>query len=161
MASSVLSSSTTKHIAYKRGVSGVYSGHRARNMYYLTSKSGNKTIHLPNPEKPDGLKGTIATMVNSARNTKAEVTAQKIGEDQIKYELSWSFLSVDEWEEMLRFWDSNFIFRLHFYNSVKGRMDSKLCYISDRVFQYHDITDKGEPTAYIECSASMVDTGRS
>lgn len=164
VASSLLSSSANKGSSYRITPTGVLTGYRSRNMYYLTSKSGSRTVYLPNPEKPDGVQGTIATMVNSARNTKAQVTAQKIGEDQIKYELSWSLLSCDEWEELLRFWNSNFIFRLHYYDSVLGKRSSRLCYISDRTYQYLDVVmsgnQAGTPTGYINCSVSMVDTGR-
>lgn len=144
------------------GSDGTFTGSRPRNMFYMTAIGSSTRYYLPNPDYNDGLKSTIATMVNSARNTKAVVTAQKIGRDQIKHELSWNFLSVDEWEPLLGFWDKHFFFNLHYYDPVAGGEISRKCYISDRPYSYYDIrTTNGlaVPTAYINCSASIVDTG--
>lgn len=150
---------TNSNVKYTPGNDRVFSGHRARNMFYITKLSSATQYWLPNPDKDDGLKATIATMVNSARNTKAVVTAQKIGRDQIQYQLSWSFLSVSEWESLLSFWNSNFFFKFHYYDPVTGEVSAHKCYISDREFSYHDITQAGRPTAYISCSATITDTG--
>lgn len=147
-----------KHSSYKIKNKTV-SGYRASNMFAITTVKSKDKIWLPNPDKDGGLSNTIATMVNSARNTKAIVTAQKIGRDQQKFALSWSFLSKSEWEQLLKFWDDHFIFKLYYYDPVKNRITNHKFYISDRTYEYFDIDSSGQPIAYINCKASIVDTG--
>ena len=144
---------------YRPNNRGTFSGYRARNMFYMKKLNSDTQYWLPNPDKDGGLKAAIATMVNSARNTKAIVTAQKIGRDQIQYQFTWSFLTISEWESLLRFWDSNFFFKFYFYDPIEGSTKSHKCYISDRNFSYYNIDSSGKPTAYIECSATITDTG--
>ena len=50
-------------------------------MFTMQALSGGSVIQIPNPDK-NSAKNLIATMVNSARNAQAVVTAQKIGRDQ-------------------------------------------------------------------------------
>lgn len=143
---------------YKVKVENV-SGYRARNMFAMSPRKSTNKSWLPNPDKDGGLSNTIATMVNSARNTQAVVTAQKIGRDQQKFTFSWSFLSKSEWESLLKFWDKHFIFRLYYYDPVEGTIAYHNFYISDRTYEYFDIDSDGYPIAYINCKASIVDTG--
>lgn len=128
-------------------------------MFTMTSLTdSSRTIVLPNPNK-DSAKNLIATLVNSARNASAVVTAQKIGRDQEKTEMAWDYLPKDTWEEMLRFWDENFFFTFTYYSRVKGRRIERKFYISDRSDRPFDIDSNGIPTAYTECVANVVDTG--
>ena len=128
------------------------------NMFAVQALSGGATIWLPNPETTSG-KGTIATMVNSGRNASAVVTAQKIGRDQDKSELTWKWLSKAEWESLLQFWDTNFFFNFTYYSPVAGVKITRKCYISDRKFQPFEIDNNGNPTSYKNCSANIIDTG--
>lgn len=128
------------------------------NMFAVQSLSGGATIWLPNPEKTSG-KSTIATMVNSGRNANAVVTAQKIGRDQDKTELSWVLLNKDEWERLLGFFDSNFFFDFTYYSPVSRNKITRKCYISDRKFSPFDIDSFGIPVAYKDCSLNIIDTG--
>lgn len=135
-------------------------GARPSNMFSIQKISGGNLIWLPNPEK-DSAKGLISTLVDSARNTKGIVTAQKICRDQDKVELTWSLLTVNEWETLLEFWDSNFEFKINYYSPVKHSRISRIFYIGDRSYRFFDITESGSPTAYVECAANVVDTGLS
>lgn len=128
------------------------------NMFAVQALSGGATIWLPNPETTSG-KGTIATMVNSGRNASAVVTAQKIGRDQDKSELTWKWLSKSEWEALLRFWDTNFFFNFTYYSPIAGTKITRKCYISDRKFQPFEIDSSGNPASYKDCSANIIDTG--
>ena len=64
---------------------------RPSNMFYMTSLTSNTRYYLPNPDMDGGLQGLIATLVNSARNTEGIVTAQKIGRDQDKSQMEFSY----------------------------------------------------------------------
>lgn len=127
-------------------------------MFSIQALLGGEVINLPNPDK-DSAKNIIATMVNSARNASAVVTAQKIGRDQEKTELAWTYLSKEEWEKLLRFWDQNFFFNFTYYSRVEGTKITRKFYISDRTDNPLDVDSNGIPTAYVNCTASVVDTG--
>lgn len=131
---------------------------RPRTMFSMQSLNGGQTIWLPNPDNPSA-ENLISTLVNSGRNANAIVTAQKIGRDQEKTTMTWSFLNKDEWEELLRFWDKNFFFKFTYYSRVKGQRITRKFYIGDRKDKPFDIQSDGTPVAYRDCSANVVDTG--
>lgn len=133
-------------------------GIRPANMLSMQSLDGGASIQLPNPDM-DSAKNIIATMVNSGRNANAVVVAQKIGRDQEKTELKWNYLEKDLWEEMLRFWDQHFFFNFTYYSRVDGVKITRKFYISDRTDRPKAIDANGIPTGYVDCTASVVDTG--
>lgn len=131
---------------------------RPNTMFTISTISGGETIKLPNPDRTSG-KGITATLVDSGRNASAVVIAQKIGRDQDKSELAWNYLDKEIWESMLRFWDKNFFFNFSYYSPVKGTKITRKCYISDRTWQPFNVDTNGIPTAYMECTANIIDTG--
>lgn len=128
------------------------------NMFAIQSLGGGSFLWLPNPSTDSG-KGLIATLVNSGRNANAVVTAQKIGRDQDKTELAWPFLNKEVWEGLLRFWDQNFFFNLHYYSPIAGTKITRKFYIGDRTYFPFDIDENGNPVAYKDCAANVIDTG--
>ena len=135
-------------------------GIRPSTMFTMQALSGGSVIQIPNPDKSSA-KNLIATMVNSARNAQAVVTAQKIGRDQEKTEMKWNWLTKDEWETLLRFWDKNFFFNFTYYSRISGEKITRKFYIGDRSDSPADIDANGIPTAYIDCVANVIDTGES
>lgn len=131
---------------------------RLRNMFSMSSTTGSETVMLPNPDT-DSAKNIVTTIVDAGRNTLGVVTAQKIGRDQEKTELSWSHLEKAEWEEMLRFWENNFFFNFTYYSRVDGTRISRVFYIGDRSDNPLSIDVNGIPTGYINCTANVIDTG--
>lgn len=129
-----------------------------RTMYSISALSGGSTIMLPNPDTTSG-KLTIATMVNSGRNADAVVTAQKIGRDQDKSELSWTFMNKEDWEEILAFFDVNFFFNFTYYSPVARTKITRKCYVGDRAAQPFAVDENGDPIAYKTCTLNVVDTG--
>lgn len=124
----------------------------------MSSTTGSETVMLPNPDT-DSAKNIVTTIVDAGRNTLGVVTAQKIGRDQEKTELSWSHLEKAEWEEMLRFWENNFFFNFTYYSRVDGTRISRVFYIGDRSDNPLSIDVNGIPTGYINCTANVIDTG--
>lgn len=131
---------------------------RQTNMFAVSSLDGADLINLPNPDT-NSAKNIISTLVNSGRNANAVVTAQKIGRDQEKTEMTWKYLDKEVWEEMLAFWDKNFFFNFTYYNRVSGSKITRKFYIGDRTDRPFAIDVNGIPTAYVDCSANVVDTG--
>lgn len=131
---------------------------RPSTMFRMSSLSGSASVVIPNPDYTSG-KGTISTLVNSGRNASAVVTAQKIGRDQDKTEMSWNYLDKATWEKMVKFWDENFFFNFTYYSPVAGVKITRKCYIGDRSWRPFQVDESGIPTAYQDCSANVVDTG--
>lgn len=131
---------------------------RPNTMYAVAALDSGSKLWLPNPDRTSG-KGTIATMVNSGRNADAVVIAQKIGRDQDKAELAWNYLDKETWETILRFFDENFFFDFTYYSPVAGTKITRKCYVGDRTYQPFQVDENGEPTAYMECQANIIDTG--
>ena len=129
-----------------------------RTMYTVSAIGGGSSLTLPNPDNTSG-KGTISTLVNSGRNASAVVTAQKIGRDQDKTELSWAFMNKEDWEEIVAFFDRNFFFNFTYYSPVAKRKITRKFYVSDRTFKPFDVDSNGDPIAYKECTLNVVDTG--
>lgn len=131
---------------------------RPSTMFTMSSLSGGQVIHIPNPDNPSAT-NLIATLVNSARNANAIVTAQKIGRDQEKTEMSWNYLEKEEWETLLRFWDQNFFFNFTYYSRVDGVKITRKFYVGDRTDKPFNVDANGIPTAYRDCTANVIDTG--
>ena len=131
---------------------------RPSTMFTMSSLSGGQVIHIPNPDNPSAT-NLIATLVNSARNANAIVTAQKIGRDQEKTEMSWNYLEKEEWETLLRFWDQNFFFNFTYYSRVDGVKITRKFYVGDRTDKPFNVDANGIPVAYRDCTANVIDTG--
>lgn len=131
---------------------------RPNTMFTMQSLSGGEIIEIPNPDQ-DSAKNIIETLVNSGRNADAVVVAQKIGRDQEKTEMSWNYLPKEDWEKMLRFWDTNFFFNFTYYSRVAGTKITRKFYIGDRSDTPYNVDASGIPTAYVDCTANVVDTG--
>lgn len=131
---------------------------RPATMFSMQSLTGGESISIPNPDTTSAA-NIIATLVNSGRNASAIVVAQKIGRDQEKTEMAWNYLSKEDWEKMLKFWDENFFFNFTYYSRVEGRKITRKFYIGDRSDRPFQISEDGTPTAYVECRANVIDTG--
>ena len=131
---------------------------RPSTMFTMQSLNGGEIIEIPNPDQ-NSAKNIIETLVNSGRNADAVVVAQKIGRDQEKTEMSWNYLPKEDWERMLRFWDTNFFFNFTYYSRVAGTKITRKFYIGDRSDTPYNVDASGIPTAYVDCTANVVDTG--
>lgn len=131
---------------------------RPSSMFSMQALSGGEVLYLPNPDTSSA-KNLISTLVNSGRSSNAVVVAQKIGRDQEKTELSWNYLEKDIWEKLLRFWDKNFFFNFTYYSRISGERITRKFYIGDRSDRPMSIDEHGLPTAYVECTANVIDTG--
>lgn len=131
---------------------------RPSTMFTMQALNGGEIIEIPNPDQ-DSAKNIIETLVNSGRNADAVVVAQKIGRDQEKTEMSWNYLPKEDWEKMLRFWDTNFFFNFTYYSRVAGTKITRKFYIGDRSDTPYNVDASGIPTAYVDCTANVVDTG--
>ena len=120
-------------------------------------KIGGVSIHTPSSSSG---KQTITTAVDAGRNNMAEVIANKLGRDQSKLELSWSYLSANEWKQILDIFENSFVNTVEYYDMQKGERISRLMYVGDRSGRPFKVDAYRNPTGYLECQANLIDMGK-
>ncbi len=127
----------------------------------LTGNSGYVKVGntaLP-PLAVDSGPQTIATVVNSGRNANAVVVGQKIGRDQSKIELKWSYLTANQWSEILTLFENSFFNDVTYFDMQKNKKITRKMYVNDRKARPFKMAD-GNPSAWLECSLNLIDTGK-
>lgn len=88
---------------------------------------------LPTPSQYVGL---TATIVNAGRNVKGVTIGTVIREDVGKVELSWKYLTVKQWSDILKLFSPTFgggFYRnVTFYDQVRADWITREMYVSDR-----------------------------
>lgn len=92
---------------------------------------GGKAI----PE-PSTYSATTATVVDSGRNVKGVFVGAIIREDTAKIELTWKFISAEDWANISKMFNSRyggaFINPVNFYNQDTNDWETRNMYVSDR-----------------------------
>lgn len=116
-------------------------------------------VQLPQPKRGLGLH--IATLVDSARNSRGVVVGQKIGRDQQKIEnVEWAVLTAKEWGDILKILDANFYVNVTYPDMVTGRWITRKMYCGDRTAEVFKIDkNTGLPTHYAYCKVNFIDVG--
>ena len=85
---------------------------------------------------PSTYSGTTATIVDSARNTQGVVVGAVIREDVAKVEMTWRFITPEDWATMLQKFSSvyggSFYNQVTFYSDVVNDWITRTMYVSDR-----------------------------
>jgi hypothetical protein len=112
--------------------------------------------------EPSSYAGNTSTLVDSARNVQGVVVGAVIRDDVGKVEMSWKYLTVKQWADILKCFS---IARGgKFYNSVTffcqdiGDWTTRQMYVSDRKANMFRRDPKtGEVLGYTDCSLSLVE----
>jgi len=111
--------------------------------------------------QPSSYDATTSTLVDSARNAQGYVIGSVLREDVAKIELSWRFLSVEDWSRILKCFNTkyggSFYNTVTFFNQVTGTWESREMYISDRKAGIWLLDDSGNPRGYDGCKLSLVE----
>lgn len=112
---------------------------------------------IPYPKR--GVKVTVTTVVDSARNANGVVVGQRIGRDQYKIDaLEWPYLSAEEWSRILQL-ISGFFFNVTFYDTVTNGLKTLRMYCGDRNAEPYWVDENGRPTHYKDCKVNLIDCG--
>lgn len=112
---------------------------------------------IPSPKR--GVRPTVTTVVDSARNANGVVIAQRVGRDQYKIDsLEWSWLSAQEWSTILALLQPFFV-HITFTDPVTNAFRTLLMYPGDRTAEPYWVDDNGQPTYYRNCKVNFIDTG--
>ncbi len=97
--------------------------------------------------EPSSYSGNTSTLVDSSRNVEGRMVGSVIRDDISKVELSWKYLTVEQWSRVLKCFSRSqggkFINDVTFFDQTIGDWVTKEMYISDRkanVFRRDSIT---------------------
>lgn len=110
---------------------------------------------------PSTYTGTTATIVNSARNTKGYVIGSVIRDDVGKVEMTWRFISTQNWANILSKFSpkrgGNFFNSVTFFCQDTGTWETRRMYVSDRTANIFKRDSSGNIIGYTDASLSLVE----
>ena len=113
---------------------------------------------VPDPSEYSGLTSTI---VDGARNSQGEFIGGIIREDIAKVDMSWRFISTQNWATLLaKFTTSmggNFVNAITLFNQSTGAWETRNMYVSDRKANVFKRDDAGNIIGYTNASLSLVE----
>ena len=110
---------------------------------------------LPEPSTYNAITSTI---VDSGRNIEGKVVGSVVRSDVAKIELTWKYLTADQWARVLSLFTHSFYNDVRFMNQATNHYDVRTMYVSDRsagMWRRHP--DTGEIMGYTNCSLSLVE----
>ena len=110
---------------------------------------------LPEPSSYNAITSTI---VDSGRNVEGKVVGSVVRHDVAKIELSWKYLTAQQWANVLSLFTDSFYNDVRFMNQATNNYDTRTMYVSDRsagMWRRHPET--GEIMGYTNCSLSLVE----
>lgn len=112
-------------------------------------------VPLPDPSTYEALTSTI---VDSGRNVAGYVIGSVVRHDVAKIELSWRYLTAQQWAEVLSLFTNSFYNSTTFFNQATADYTTRDMYVSDRsagIFRRHP--DTGEVMGFTDCKLSLVE----
>ena len=116
-------------------------------------------FNFPEPSK---YSGNTATLVDSARNAQGVVIGAVIRDDVGKVEMSWKYLTVEQWANILKCFSrargGNFYNSVTFFCQDIGDWTTRNMYVSDRkADMFRRDPNTGAVLGYTDCSLSLVE----
>lgn len=101
----------------------------------INDLNGSVTGNYNFPE-PSSYNSNTSTIVESSRNASGVLVGSVIREDVSKVEISWKYLTVEQWSRILKCFSKteggDFIRSVTFFDQGKGDWITKNMYVSDR-----------------------------
>ena len=116
------------------------------------------TIGGYNLPEPSTYSATTSTIVDSARNVAGYVVGSVIRNDVAKIELTWRYLTAEQWATVLSLFTTSFYNDVRFLNQATNNFEVRTMYVSDRqagMCRRHPET--GKVMGYTSCSLSLVE----
>lgn len=112
--------------------------------------------------EPSEYEGNTATLVDGGRNINGVQVGAVIREDVAKVTLSWRYLTVKQWSNILKKFNKKhggkFYNNVTFFNQVTGTYETRKMYVSDRtanMFRRDPYT--GEVMGYTSPKLSLIE----
>lgn len=108
--------------------------------------------------EPSTYSAVTSTIVDSARNVKGYVVGSVVRSDVAKIELSWRYLTADQWANILSMFSNSFYNDVRFMNQTTNSYEIRKMYVSDRnASVWRRDPDTGELMGYTGCTLSLVE----
>ena len=108
--------------------------------------------------EPSTYMATTASLVDSARNVQGYVIGAQIRPDVAKIEITWKYLTADQWARILSLFSNSFYNDVRFLNQVKNDYDTRTMYVSDSsAGMWRRDPQTGAVMGYTNCSLSLVE----
>ncbi|MBR5873103.1 MAG: hypothetical protein IKY90_01095 [Oscillospiraceae bacterium] len=82
--------------------------------------------------EPSTYSAVTSTIVDSGRNVNGYVVGSVVRHDVAKIELSWRYLTAEQWAKVLSCFTSSFYNTVTFYNQATAGYTTRTMYVSDR-----------------------------
>lgn len=117
-------------------------------------------VELP---MPSTYVGVTADFVDSGRNAEGFVVGAVIREDAAKIEMSWRFLTVEQWSTILKLFNTQyggqFMQSVEFFNQTTGQFETRTMYPNDRTsggaFKVDPETNL--PLGWVDCKLNLIE----
>lgn len=110
---------------------------------------------LPEPSTYDAVTSTI---VDSARNVNGKVVGSVVRNDVAKIDLTWRYLTAEQWATILSLFTTSFYNDVRFLNQATNNYEVRTMYVGDRnasMWRRHPET--GAIMGYTGCSLALVE----
>lgn len=108
--------------------------------------------------EPSTYDATTATIVDSARNVNGRVVGTVVRNDVAKVEVSWRYLTANQWASILSLFSSSFYNDVRFLNQTTNSYTTRTMYVSDRTAGMWRRDQKtGAVMGWTNCSLSLVE----
>lgn len=108
--------------------------------------------------EPSSYSAVTSTIVDSARNVSGYVIGSVIRNDVAKIEVSWKYLTVEQWANILSRFTHSFENSVYFFNQATGAYDTRTMYVSDRsADMWRRDPETGEVVGWVNPSLSLVE----
>lgn len=108
--------------------------------------------------EPSSYSASTSTLVDSARNVKGYVIGSVVRGDVAKVELSWRYLTAEQWARILSLFTRSFYNSVTFFNQATAQYETRQMYCGDRtagMWRRHPET--GEVMGWTDLKLSLVE----
>jgi hypothetical protein len=111
-----------------------------------------------NLPEPSTYSAVTSTIVDSARNVSGYVVGSIVRSDVAKIELTWKYLTVEQWARVLSLFTSSFYNEVRYYSQSSAGYETRKFYVSDRnAGMWRRNPQTGEIMGWTNCSLSLVE----
>lgn len=108
--------------------------------------------------EPSAYNATTSTIVDSARSVNGYVVGSIVRDDVAKIEVSWRYISVKDWANILSRFTHSFYNNVTFFNQSTGTYVTRKMYVSDRnASAWRRNPQTGEMMGWVNASLSLVE----
>lgn len=108
--------------------------------------------------EPSTYRATTSTIVDSARNVNGVVVGAVVRSDVAKIEMTWKYLTAQQWANVLSLFTNSFYNDVRFLNQATNSYDTRVMYVSDRnADMWRRDPQTGNVMGYTGCSLSLVE----